>query len=174
MTTLIADITVLSENTDMVEKLLACGAISDTEGKLLLEQFRDEHQADRDTCARRVRFAPTTTTHNFGEETMNPNDTIAQIELTHAVMSAQLRKLNEISPAPRSMPQVPIDGSNGLADLLYTTVAGHVESAAKSLHAIAEVEQSVRAVISKSVEAAPTTSHNNPQVIDGEFKEVVS
>ena len=105
---------------------------------------------------------------------MNPNDTIAQIELTHAVMGAQIRKLNEISPAPRAMPQVPADGTNGLADLLYATVAGHIESAAKSLHAIAEVEKSVRAAMSKSAEAAPTAAHNNSQVIDGEFKEVVS
>lgn len=166
-----ADVAALRENAGMVEKLLASGAISAAEREQLLDQFWTELQADRDACARRARFAPTTTL-SIGEKIMNAKDTVTQIEQAHAVMGAQVRKLNEISPTPLAMPQGPAGGANGLADLLHATVAGHVANAADSLRAIAEVEASLRAPVGRPVETTPANARREPEVIDAEFRQV--
>lgn len=161
----------MSENADMVEKLLSSGAITAVEREQLLGQFWTEHQADRDARVRRARLAPTANKF-LGAETMNASDIVTQIEQQHAVMSAQMRKLNEISPIPLAMPAAPAAGANGLADLLHATVAGHVANAADSLRAIAEVEANLRAPIGKTVGTEPAKAPGSAQVVDGEFTEV--
>lgn len=166
-----AGIAALRDNRDLVEKLLASGAITAAEREQLLDQFWIEHQADRDTRARRARFAPTTIL-SIGEKIMNANDTVTQIEQAHAVMGAQVRKLNEISPTLLAIPQGPAGGENGLAELLHATVAGHLANAADSLRAIAEVEAKLRVPIGRAVETAPTKGPREPEVIDAEFRQV--
>ena len=166
-----ADIAAMSENADMVEKLLLSGAITAAEHEQLLDQFWTVHQADSDARVRRARFAPTANQY-LGEKTMNANDIVTQIEQQHAVMSAQVRKLNEFSPTPLVMPAASAGGANGLADMLHATVAGHVANAADSLRAIAEVEANLRAPIGKTVGTDPAKAPENAQVIDGEFREV--
>lgn len=103
---------------------------------------------------------------------MNAKDIVTQIEQQHAIMSAQVRKLNEFSPTPIALPTAPTGGVNGLADMLHATVDGHVANAADSVRAIAEVEANLRAPISKTVRTEPAKAPGNHQIIDGEFRDV--
>jgi polyhydroxyalkanoate synthesis regulator phasin len=112
-----ADLAGLRDEADLIEKLVASGAITETERKQLLDQFWAEHQADRESSARRAQFTPNAYQQEEGE-TMNANDIITQIEQTHSVMSAQIRKLKELTPAPLHMPATEPGGTSGLADLL--------------------------------------------------------
>jgi hypothetical protein len=167
-----ADIAGLREEADLVEKLVASGAITETERKQLLDQFLAEHQADRESSARRARFAPTAHLH-IGENTMNANDIVTQIEHSRSVMSAQVRKLNEFSPTTVPMPAAQTGGTSGLADLLHDTIAGHMTNAADSLRAIAEVEAAMGAPIRKTAVTEPSSAPDNPQIIDAELGEVI-
>jgi hypothetical protein len=166
-----ADIAGLRDKADLVERLLASGAITETERAQLLDQFWAEHQADSEARARRARFAPTAD-HHTGEDTMNANDIVSQIEQTHSVMSAQVRELNKLSPKPFPMPAAQADGTGGLADIIHATVAGHLTNAADSLRAIAEVEAALRAPVGKTSGAEPSAAPGSPQIIDAEFREV--
>ncbi|MBO3706117.1 MAG: hypothetical protein J5X21_06875 [Candidatus Accumulibacter sp.] len=167
----LADVAGLREKADLVERLLASGAITETEGTQLLNQFWAEHQTDGEARARRARFAPTADYH-IGEDTMNANDIVTQIEQTHTVMSAQVRELNKLSPKPFPMPAVQADGTSGFADILHATVAGHITSAADSLRAIAEVEAAMRATVGKTSVAEPCPAPGIAQIIDAEFREM--
>lgn len=168
-----SDIAGLREKAELAEKLLASGAISEAELEQLLEQYWAEQQVDDVAHTRRARFATTADHHIYiGEKTMNANDIVNQIEQTRSVMSAQLRKLSECSPAPFAMAAVNKGGESGLVDVLHATVAGHVINAANSLRAIAEVEAALRTSTSKTTAAEPDASPRSPQVIDAEFREV--
>lgn len=166
-----ADIAGLHEKADLVERLLASGAITETERAQLLDQFWAEHQADREARARRARFAPTVD-HHIGEDAMNANEIVTQIEQTRSAMSAQVRKLSEFSPTPSPMPAAQAGGTSGFADVLHATVAGHITNAADSLRAIAEVESALRASIAKTAGAEPGVAPGSPHVIDADFREV--
>jgi hypothetical protein len=100
---------------------------------------------------------------------MNANDIINQIEQTHCVMSAQVRKLNEFSPSPFPMPSTEAGGTSGLADLLHATVAGHLTNAADSIRAIASVEAVMSAPVSKTSVTDPISTTGSPQTIDAEL-----
>jgi hypothetical protein len=155
-------------NACLIEKLAASGAITEAERKLLLDMFRNEHQADRESVLRRARFAPPTNLH-LGEENMNANEIVSQIEHTRSVMSAQIKKLNEFTPAPLAMPAAEAVGTGGLQDILVATVAGHIANAADSLRAIAAVETAMCAPPAKASVTESSSVPANMQVIDAQI-----
>jgi len=104
---------------------------------------------------------------------MNANDIVTQIAHTHNVMSAQVRKLNELSPKPTSMTGAETGTTSGLADLLQATIAGHISNATESLRAIAEVEAAMCAPVSKATVTVTNSTLGSSQIIDAEVGEVV-
>lgn len=99
---------------------------------------------------------------------MNANDVVTQIEQTHSVMNAQIRKLNELTPTPLPITAAESGGTSGLSDLLHATIAGHITNAADSLRAIAEVEAAMGAPVCKTAVTEPNSVSDNPQIIDAE------
>jgi polyhydroxyalkanoate synthesis regulator phasin len=163
-----ADIAGLREEADLVQKLVASGAITDTERKQLLDEFFAEHQADRESSARRAQLS-TATDQEIGDDIMTANEIVTQIEHTRSVISAQIRKLNELTPAPLHIPATEAGGSSGLVDLLHATVAAHMTNAADSLRAIAEVEAAMRAPACKPAVTEPSSAPASPPTIDAEL-----
>jgi polyhydroxyalkanoate synthesis regulator phasin len=163
-----SDFAGLREQADLVEKLVASGAITETERKQLLDEFWAEQLADRESSVRRTGLS-TTANHHIGEEIMNANDIVAQIGHTHSVMSAQVRKLNELTPTPLHIPAAEAGGSSGLADLLHATVAAHMTNAACSLNAIAEVEAAMRTPDCKTAVTEPRSVPDSPQTIGADL-----
>ena len=103
-------------------------------------------------------------------ETINANRIVTEIEQTHSVISAQVRKLNEFSPSPFPMPATEAGGTSGLADLLHATIAGHLTNAADSLRAIASVEAVMSVPVSKKTSVTdPISTTGSPQTIDAEL-----
>jgi len=162
------DLKVLDVNAGLVETLVASGAISDAEHKLLLDMFRNEQQLDRESDLRRAQFAPLTNLH-IGEQDMNANEIVSQIEHTRSVMSAQIKKLNQFAPAPVTAPSAEAAGTGGLADILVATVAGHIANAADSLRAIAAVETAMCAPPATASLTESTSVPADMQVIDAQI-----
>ncbi len=166
-----ANITELQDEADLMEKLVESGAITEIERNRLLDQFRAEHQADRESRDRRAQF--TNADQREEGESMNAKEIVAQIEQAHSVMSAQVRKLNEVSPTTFSLPTTEEGGASSLTDLLHATIAGNITNASDSLRAIASVETVMCASGSKPAVTEQSTTPGCPQIIQAEAGEVV-
>lgn len=155
-------------NVALIDKLTDSGAITEAERKHLLDVFQNEQESDRESDLRRARFAPPTNPH-LGEQNMNANDIVSQIEYTRSVMSAQIKKLNEFTPTPLATSAAEAAGTGGLADILLATVAGHITNAADSLRAIAAVESAMRAPSAEAPATESGSAPTNTQIIDAQI-----
>ena len=162
------DLKVQDDNAGLVKKLVASGAINEAEHRFLLDMFRHEQQKDRESGLRRARFAPPTNLQ-LGEQNMNANEIVSQIEHTRNVMSAQIKKLNEFTPTPLATPATEAAGTGGLEDILVATVAGHIANAADSLRAIAVVERAMHAPATKVSATESGSAPGDPQIIDAQI-----
>lgn len=155
---------------ELADELLLAGAISRAERDAMVDAARRDVLQDRTSALGRTQAnpfpSPTPSKPTTQENHMDPRAIIKSIEENRSVMEAQLTKLGEISAAPPKLTLGDGDTPDTVANLLKAAVRGHLQGAAASINAMAEVEQTMRAA---KPPPAHTAHPKESEIIDVEF-----
>lgn len=145
----------------LADALMQAGVISGHERMTLLNNA--ENDSARHRAADQGRYRDVACAHAFQPITnekaiMNPKQIMSAIEKNRAVMGAQIEKFAALSPKPPKSDS--INSTVTVASLLQDAMLGHLQGAAESLQALAEVE----AIDQRRDEAG--NGHSEAMVID--------
>ena len=167
------DLEALSTTAALVRELHESGAVSDAERAALLDAAWNDAAQDREAArTRRQDTYFSSGHHHYPEEpTMDPRTIISVIERDHAVIAAQVEKLGEQAATLFPTRLGEGDTPTNVAAMVSNLARGHLQGAADTLAALAEVETNVRRQAPADHRSEATTTIDGEAVVITEEKQ---